>query len=318
MRALLIVNPNATATTPAGRDLLAHALASRLKLEVAHTTHRGHAAELAHRAALEGMSHVVIHGGDGTVNEAINGLLGAPAPGSMQQLPLGRTPTVCVVPGGSANVFARSLGIRPDPVEATNQLLDLLAARQTRRIGLGHCDNRWFCFTAGMGVDAKVVESMEAARKAGHLATPARYVRTTVRAFLRDARSPAQLTVTVPGSEPVEGVHYAFVSNASPWTYLNAREVETNPGTTFEGGLGLFAMRSMGTITSLLLTRQLLSTSAQPKNKHLLRLDDIPSVRIQSAEPIGFQIDGDYLGTRSDIEFTSVPDMLDVVAPAAA
>ena len=312
MRALLIVNPNATATTPAARDLLAHALASRLKLEVAHTTHRGHAAELAHRAALEGMSHVVIHGGDGTVNEAINGLLGAP-----QQLPLGRTPTVCVVPGGSANVFARSLGIHPSPVEATNQLLDLLAARQTRRIGLGHCDNRWFCFTAGLGVDAKVVEAMEAARKSGHLATPSRYVRTTVRTFLHDARSPALLTVTVPGSEPVEGVHFAFVSNTSPWTYLNEREVITNPDTTFEGGLGLFAMRSMGTLTSLRLTRQLLSPTAKPKNKHLLRLDDIPSVRIQSAEPIGFQVDGDYLGNRSDVEFTSVPDMLDVVAPAA-
>lgn len=317
MRALLIVNPNATTTTPAGRDLLTHALASRLKLEVVHTTHRGHAAELAHRAALEGMSHVVIHGGDGTVNEAINGLLGAPQPDSIQQLPLGRTPTVCVVPGGSANVFARSLGIHPSPIEATNQLLDLLAARQTRRIGLGHCDNRWFVFTAGMGVDAKVVEAMETARKAGHLATPGRYVRTTVRTFLRDARTPAHLTVTVPGSEPVEGVHYAFVSNTSPWTYLNERAIETNPGTTFEGGLGLFAMRSMGTITSLRLTRQLLSPHLQPKNKHLLRRDDVPSVRIQSAEPIGFQIDGDYLGTRSDLTFTAVPDMLAVVAPAA-
>lgn len=318
MRALLIVNPNATATTPAGRDLVAHALASRLKLEVAHTTHRGHAAELARRAALEGLSHVVIHGGDGTVNETVNGLLGAPQPGSMQQLPLGRTPTVCVVPGGSANVFARSLGIHPDPVEATNQLLDLLAARQTRRIGLGHCDNRWFCFTAGMGVDAKVVDAMETARKAGNRATAARYVRTAVKTFLRDARSPAQLTVAVPGLEPVEGVHYAFVSNTSPWTYLNAREVVTNPGTSFDGGLGLFAMRSMGAVTSLRLTRQLLSPSAAPKNKNLVRLDDIESVRIHSAAPIGFQIDGDYLGLRSDVEFTAVPDMLDVVAPASA
>ncbi|MDN5760195.1 MAG: diacylglycerol kinase family lipid kinase, partial [Tomitella sp.] len=198
MRALLIVNPHATSTTSAGRDLLAHALSSRLDLEVVHTTHRGHASELAPRAALEGMSAVVVHGGDGTVNETVNGLLGPPHPDSVRELAPGRTPAVCVVPGGSANVFARSLGIHPDPVEATNQVLDLLSSRQRRRIGLGHCDNRWFTFTAGMGVDAVVVEAMEAARRAGHAATPARYLRTTVRLFLRDARRPATLTVELP------------------------------------------------------------------------------------------------------------------------
>ncbi len=316
MRALLIVNPHATSTTEAGRDLLAHALSSRLELEVVHTTHRGHAAELAHRAALEGASVVVVHGGDGTVNEAVNGLLGPPRPDSVRELAPGRTPAVCVVPGGSANVFARSLGIRPDPVEATNQVLDLLAARRRRRIGLGHCDNRWFTFTAGMGVDALVVEAMEAARRVGHAATPARYVRTTVRVFLRDARRPATLTVEVPGREAVDGVHYAFVSNTSPWTYLGSREVRTNPGTTFDGGLGVFGMRSMGTATSLRLTRQLLSAGAEPRNKNLVRADDIPSVRIRSEEPVAFQIDGDYLGVRNEVEFASVPGILDVVAPA--
>ncbi|WP_182348980.1 diacylglycerol/lipid kinase family protein [Tomitella gaofuii] len=316
MHALLIVNPHATSTTPAGRDLLAHALASRLELEVVHTTHRGHAAELSHRAALEGTQVVVVHGGDGTVNEAVNGLLGPPHPDSVRQIAPGRTPAVCVVPGGSANVFARSLGIRPDPVEATNQVLDLLASRQRRRIGLGHCDNRWFTFTAGMGVDALVVEAMEAARRAGHAATPSRYLRTTVRVFLRNARRPATLTVELPGREPVDSVHYAFVSNTSPWTYLGAREVRTNPGTRFDTGLGVFGMRSMDTVTSLRLSRQLLSATAQPKNKNLVRTDDTPCVRIRSAEPVAFQIDGDYLGVRTDVTFSSVPGILDVVAPA--
>lgn len=317
MRALLIVNPHATSTTPAGRDLLAHALASRLQLDVVHTTHRGHAAELAHRAALEGASVVVVHGGDGTVNETVNGLLGPPHPDSIREIAPGRTPAVCVVPGGSANVFARSLGIRPDPVEATNQVLDLLASRQRRRIGLGHCDNRWFTFTAGMGVDALVVEAMEAARRAGHAATSARYLRTTVRVFLRNARTPATLTVELPGRDPVDGVHYAFVSNTSPWTYLNAREVRTNPGTRFDGGLGVFGMRSMATATSLRLSRQLLSSTAEPKNRNLVRVDDTPCVRVRSSEPIAFQIDGDYLGIRGDVSFSSVPEILDVVAPAS-
>lgn len=79
MRALLIVNPNATTTTPAGRDRLARALADRVSLTVAHTTHRGHAAELARSAHADGMDVVVAHGGDGTVNEIVNGLLGTPS-----------------------------------------------------------------------------------------------------------------------------------------------------------------------------------------------------------------------------------------------
>jgi len=106
VRAVLIVNPNATSTTPAGRDLLAHALESRVKLTVAHTDHRGHAVEIARDAAREGVDVVIVHGGDGTVNEVVNGILG-------QTGATGPAPVVGVVPGGSANVFARALGISP-------------------------------------------------------------------------------------------------------------------------------------------------------------------------------------------------------------
>src|SRR5699024_9236495 len=94
VRGLLIVNPHATSTTRAGRDLLAHALESRLDLEVVHTTHRGHASELAHRAALRGASTVIVHGGDGTVNEAVNGMLGPPNPGSVHEIAPGPTPAL--------------------------------------------------------------------------------------------------------------------------------------------------------------------------------------------------------------------------------
>ena len=109
MRAVLIVNPNATSTTPAGRDLLAHALESRVKLTVVHTDHRGHAIEIARDAARDGVDVLIVHGGDGTVNEVVNGILGE------ARCRAGRAPAVGVVPGGSANVFARALGISPDP-----------------------------------------------------------------------------------------------------------------------------------------------------------------------------------------------------------
>ena len=316
MRALLIVNPNATSTTPAGRDLLAHALSSRVRLDVAHTTHRGHAGELAAQARTDGVALIIVHGGDGTVNEVVNGLLGEPHPRSMRSVPIGPIPLVAVVPGGSANVFARSLGIEPDPVDATNQLIDLLAARRRRTIGLGHCANRWFTFTAGMGLAAQVCEAVDKGRNNGQAVTPGRYVRHAVRAFFRAKREEPTLTVEVPDRDPIDGIHYAFVSNSTPWTYLNRREVHTNPGTGFDTGLGLFAMRTMRVLASLRVVRQLLSAGLSPKSHSLIRFDDVPQIRIRSSSPIGLQMDGDYIGLRTDVTFVAVPDALEVVAPA--
>ncbi|MGY2019676.1 diacylglycerol/lipid kinase family protein [Nocardia gipuzkoensis] len=311
MRTLLIVNPNATSTTPATRDLLAHALESRTQLTVAHTQHRGHAAELAQWAATNEMDLIVVHGGDGTVNETINGFLPLPVLDDGQAW----LPRLGVIPGGSANVFARALGISPDPVTATNQLIDLLTLETDRRIGLGLADDRWFCFSAGVGLDADVCEAIDASRARGRTATPARYVRTTVRQFFLAKRKEPSVRVEIPGHTSVDGVHYAFVTNTTPWTYLNATPVHTNPGTRFETGLGVFAVRSMAVAPTLLLARQLLTPHGNPKSRNLFRADDVPTVRIESKEPIGLQIDGDFIGKRNVVDFTAVPDILAVIAP---
>ena len=79
------------------------------------------ATELGQAAVEDGVDLVVVHGGDGTVSGVVNGMLGRPG-----QRPSGHVPAVAVVPGGSANVLARSLGISPDPVAATNQLIQLI------------------------------------------------------------------------------------------------------------------------------------------------------------------------------------------------
>lgn len=169
MRALLIVNPYATATTPAGRDTLAHTLASRMELTVEQTTHRGHAEELAQRAVRDGgYDAIVVHGGDGSVNEVVNGLLGSPADARPAALP-----RLGIIPGGSANVFARALGIDADPLLATAQLIELLASGAQRMVNLGITDDRWFLFNCGMGVDARVIRAMEDKRNRGKAATPA-------------------------------------------------------------------------------------------------------------------------------------------------
>ena len=317
MRAVLIVNPNATSTTAAARDLLAHALESRVRLTVEHTNHRGHAVEIAEAAARDGVDLIIVHGGDGTVNEVVNGLLGRPGP-----LPLGHVPAVAVVPGGSANVFARTLGIPNDPVDATNQLIDLLGeyrrTRRWRRIGLIDCGERWAVFSAGMGVDGEVVAAVEARRSKGRGVTMSRYVRAAVPAVLRSARREPTLTLYLPDREPITGVHFVFVSNSSPWTYANQRPVWTNPGTTYEKGLGVFATTSMNVLANLGLVRRMLSKHPKIKAKHLIREDDVACLRVTSGDtPIASQIDGDYLGLRDDMTFRSVPEALGVVAPPA-
>ena len=318
MRAVLIVNPNATSTTPAGRDLLAHALESRVDLTVAHTEHAGHAVEIAEAAHRDGIDVIIVHGGDGTVNEVVNGLLGVPGP---DRPSAGDLPAVAVVPGGAANVFARALGISPDPIEATNQLIDLLGEHREgapwRRIGLMDCAERWAVFTAGMGVDGDVVAAVEAQRAKGRKVTAARYIRIAVREMIGNARGEPQLTLHLPDREPVEGVHFAFISNASPWTYANTRPIWTNPGTTFEGGLGLFAVTTMNVFYNLLVVRRMWSKNPTITGKHLINDDDLPWVRITSQEPIACQVDGDFLGMRTDMTFTAVPEAVAVVAPPA-
>ena len=319
MQAVLIVNPNATSTTAAGRDLLAHALESRVTLTVAHTDRRGHAIEIAENAKRDGIDVIIVHGGDGTVNEVVNGLLGAPGP---QRPDAGTLPAVAVVPGGSANVFARALGISADPIEATNQLIDLIGEHRGgqpwRRIGLMDCVERWAVFTAGMGVDGDVVAAVEAQRAKGRKVTAARYIRIAVREMLGSVREEPLITVHLPDREPLGGVHFAFVSNASPWTYANARPVWTNPGTTFEGGLGVFAVTTTNVIANLLVVRRMLSKKAQVKGPHLLREDDVAWVRLTASQPVSCQVDGDFLGMRDDMTFTSVPGALAVVAPPAS
>ncbi len=319
MRAVLIVNPTATSTTPAGRDLLAHALQSRVELDIRHTYHRGHALELGRAAAQDGVDLVIVHGGDGTVHGVVNGLLGPPG-----RQAHGHRPAVAVVPGGSANAFARSLGIPLDPVAATVLLLDLINGERRepgwRKIGLIDCGERWAVFNAGMGVDAEVVAAVEAQRGKGRKVTAARYIRAAVPAVLASIRRDPTLSLQLPGREPVTGVHFVFVSNSSPWTYANSRSVWTNPGCSFESGIGVFATVGMKIVPTLRLVRQMLSKRPKIESRQLIRDDDVTWLRVGGGDTgdeagIATQIDGDYLGLRGEMSFRAVPGALSVVAP---
>src|SRR5919206_4198393 len=301
MRALVVVTRAATATTAKTRDVLLRALASELKVDLAETTHRGHAQELGRRAVADGVDVVVTLGGDGTVNEVVNGLLAdGPSPDR---------PALAVVPGGSTNVFARALGRSRSPVEATAEILESLRGGRIRSVGLGTASvrrpgsegwttPRWFVFAAGLGFDAEVIERVELRRAQGRRSTGALYVRQATAAFLVGAerRHPA-MTLHLPDAEPVGKLFLCLFSNVSPWTYLGARPVQPSPEATFETGIDVFALGRRGPLRMLSTVRQTLAREPAPRGRGLHRWHDLPEATVESARPLGWQLDGDHLGT---------------------
>lgn len=309
MRALLVVNPTATGTTPRSRDVLAAALGAELKVDVVETRARGHATELAAQAADDGVDYVVALGGDGTLNEVVNGLL---AHGRLGD----DVPVLGIVPGGCTNVLARSLGLPTDPVEGTAELLTGVRTGRTRTIGLGRADDRWFTFCAGLGIDAATVQRVESKRRRGTPVTPWRYARSAlIEYFFHLSHRRPPLTVSVPGQDEVE-VFLGLVCNTAPWTYLGERPVDPCPDASFESGLDLFGLTAMHALPTLRILAQLFGDG--PHGKRVVALHDLDLVTVRASEPTALQVDGDHLGDAEAVTFTSVPSALRVVDGAPA
>jgi diacylglycerol kinase family enzyme len=309
MRAMLVVNPTATTTTERQRDVLIRALGSDLKVDLAETTNRGHAIELGAQAANGGFDLIVVLGGDGTINEIVNGLLGdGPWQGADDS-----TPALAVVPGGSTNVFSRSLGISRDPVVATSELLEALRVGHSRRIGLGRLDNRWFTFTAGIGVDADAVRRVERARAQGRPATPSRYARAATRSLLAIDRRNPLLTLERPGEDPVGGLFLGIAANTAPWTYWGSKPLVLTSGASFDSGLDLVTMRQAGIAGTLWAVGGML-TAEGVRGRGVMTFADLPEFRLHGDAALPLQVDGDYIGEGSDVTFRSVPKALRVIA----
>jgi diacylglycerol kinase family enzyme len=332
VRALLIVNPRATSTTRLRRDVIASALASAVKLEVTETRYRGHAAKLASAARAEGYGLVLTLGGDGTVNEAANGILGgSPAHGDLgdppahghlggppaQGMESAALPALAPLPGGSANVFAGALGLPRDPVDATGQILQALAERRERTIGLGMADARYFTFNSGLGLDAEVVRAVQGVRAHGKPVTPALYVRLALRQFYRQTDRRHPRIAIEPSQGPAEGpVFLAIVSNTAPWTYLGSHEVHANPQAGFDTGLDLLALRKMSTFSTFNAIGRMLTADRDGPlgGRNVLSHHDQACVTLHASRPVAFQIDGEYVGEREAVVFRSVPRALRVIA----
>ncbi|MGH3588453.1 MAG: diacylglycerol/lipid kinase family protein [Pseudonocardia sp.] len=309
---MLIANPKATSTSRRARDLLMRAFTGDLDLVLAETGHRGHAAELSRQAAVDGYDVVIVLGGDGTVNEAVNGLL---AHGPSPDLP-----ALAVLPSGSTNVFARTLGLPGDPIGATKAVLEALRAGRHRTIGLCTASHpggaeRYFTFCAGVGLDAEVVREVERRRAAGATAYNSLYVQTAVRHFFSgtDRRRPA-LTLEQPGRPPRTGLFLAFISNTSPWTFIGRLPVNPSPKANFSRGLDVFGMRSLDVAPTLGAVAQMLTARARPvQGKHVVNVHDAAEVTLRAERPMAFQLDGDYLGEQRSVTFRSVPKAIRIV-----
>ncbi|MET8833118.1 diacylglycerol kinase family protein [Micromonospora sp. NPDC004540] len=315
MRAVLVVNPKATTTSERSRDVLVRALRSEVDLSVRYTRRRGHAMDLAREAAQEGVDLVVTLGGDGTVNEVVNGLMAAEPPTFRTgPTPAERLPALATVPGGSTNVFARALGLPREWPDGTSMILEGLRLGRSRTIGLGRADDRYFTFCAGFGIDAAVIQRVERARKRGRVSTPALYFRSTVSQYFlaSDRRHPA-ITLERPGEAAEADLGTVIIQNTAPWTYLGDREINPNPEASFDLGLDVLAMRQLKVASTARTVTQFFARQPDPHGRQVLRLHDVAEFTLLSARPLAFQLDGDYLGEREKVRFASVPAALRVI-----
>jgi diacylglycerol kinase family enzyme len=284
-------------------------LAGLVDLDVEHIRYRGHARELA--AAARG-ELVIVLGGDGAINEAVNGIMGRSAGAEVS----GSAPLLAVIPGGGGNVFARALGLPVDPAAAIARIGEVIKAGRYRTIGLGLAGDRYFTFSAGLGMDAEVVREVERMRASGRRQSPALFAWAILRRYSSgtDRRRPA-LTLEQDGQPAIPDLFMTAITNRSPWTYVRGRALLPVPNPDFNSGLDVLALRKLrATTIASAVGQMLLIRRRSPRGRHVLTVTGLESLTVRSVRPIAFQVDGDYLGETEAVKFQFVPHALRVVA----
>jgi diacylglycerol kinase family enzyme len=304
-RALLIVNATASSVTPRARVVIQKALAADFDVALAETSRRGHAERLARGAAHDGTDLVVVLGGDGTLNEAANGLAGSDT-------------ALAPLPGGSTNVFARTIGVSKDPMEATGQLLSSLHRKSHRRIGLGVVNGRRFLFHAGLGFDAAVVAQVEKRSELKRYAGHPLFVASAFLTWFRHYdHSRPRFSVDVDG-EVIAGCYFAIVSKTSPYTFLGPRPVVVAPEAGLDTALSLTAFRTlrftpvMGAVVSAVTST---SGVGIMRNPRIVGRAGLERFSVIGPEPFPYQVDGDHLGDVEHLDFSYEPAALTLVVP---
>jgi len=307
---LIIVNPYATTVSDRLKNLVVYALQGRYEVEAVLTEAQDHATEIGAEARDGGYDIVVAFGGDGTVNEVANGLAGTDVP-------------VTILPGGSTNVVARSLGIPNDVVDATEHLLGLADRFQPRRIDLGIAGGRRFVFACGCGIDATAAMRVDRNPKLKARGGPYYYGWIALTSFYRDyLRNPVRMRLQA-GGRSEEGVT-VLAQNSDPFTYFGRRPVRVCEGVSIDDGtlsVGILrraTQRDLGPIVARVLIERLRAT----RNRQIEHFDDVLEARVSSLStdaegeprPFPVEVDGDYIGDRLELELAVDPGALTIVA----
>jgi diacylglycerol kinase family enzyme len=303
-RMLIIVNPYASTVSDSLRHLVVHALQGRFEVDAVDTEARGHATELCREAAHEGYDVVVAFGGDGTVNEAANGLLGSP------------TPLTCL-PGGSANVFGKMLGIPGELVDATEHLLGMADDWRIHKVDLGVVNGRCFTFASGLGLDASVVQRVDANPRRKARWGPWFFTWVAVTTFARRyLLRPPHLSTDL-GGEEHQGVT-AIVQNGSPFTYFQNRPIEIADDVELDSGtLSTCVLHRARPIDMPFIAWRAFSKRARlTRHRQITALAPTTELTVRSADdrPLPLQVDGDYLGEVEQASYSIMPRALNVVA----
>jgi diacylglycerol kinase family enzyme len=304
-RMLVIVNPYATTVSDRLRNLVVYALQSRYSVEAIDTEKREHATQITREAANEGYDVVVAFGGDGTVNEAANGLRGSKTP-------------LTALPGGSTNVWARTLGIPNDVVDATEHLLRIADDFRPFPVDLGRVEGRHFVFAAGVGLDASVVERVDAHpyRKARFGAWY--YTLAAIGIFSRRYLvNPPHVRVRA-RDRTIEAVT-VIVQNSDPFTYFRRRPIRVaEPAGLDTGSLSVAVLKSATPLELPTLIPRLLSGRARTVLRHrqVEGLGELEALRVEAIDdrPFPLQIDGDFIGEFAAVEFGVSPGALMAVS----
>jgi len=302
-RMLVIVNPYATTVSDRLKNLVIYALQGRYEVDAVDTQGRDHATELTREAAQEGYDVVVAFGGDGTVNEAANGLAGSP------------TPLTCL-PGGATNVFCKMLGVPGDIVDATEHLLRLADGWAPRRIDLAEVNGRRFTFSSGFGLDASVVKRVD---QHPHVKTRMKqwyFTASAVSTFCRHyVVRPPRIDCHV-GGEVLRGVT-GIVQNGAPYTYFGDRPLHAAEGATLDGGtLAGVVLHRAGPIDIPTVAARLLSQRLRVvRHRRVTGWSGQTEARLVSADgrPVPLQVDGDYIGDAVEAVYGIAPRALTVV-----
>lgn len=303
VRVLLVVNSFASSVTARNKVIIEQTLQDAgFDVTLRETNRRGHATRFAQDAAARGIEVVVGLGGDGTLNEVANGLVG--------------TDTMLgVLPGGSTNVFARTIGLENDPVAATHQLAEALTAGSAKPIGLGNVNGRYFCFHTGVGYDAAVVSNVEKRASVKRWLGHPLFIYAALRTFASkyDRKNPHFVAEFGDGETIADG-YFSVVLNTNPYTYLGNRPLDLAPKEGLDSPLTVLTFRTLKTVPMLTAVGRAL-VGGGVKGKGVVVKTDVHDVTFHHERPFPYQLDGDYLGETNKLAFTWAPSAVRLIVP---